>query len=705
MLEVVSKIIEMSIQASFVICVILLVRVLFLRLNIPKRLVQALWVIPLFRMVCPVTIASRFSFVPSDLDFAGDNINDVILEMEPLLGLVAGSETADTNAQAGIGLQDGLNTTQNIVGNTLHQVMDSTISMGADVALSPVRIFMLIWLIGLGALIVYSIVATIRLRRKLVGRVWVTNNYYRADHIETPFVLGVFRPKIYLPSSLSEDATDMILQHENMHIRRKDHIVKLIVFAITCVYWFSPLAWVMYILFCRDMESAVDEKVISKYDEHERKTYATLLLALSTGHRHLISAPLAFGEGDVKGRVTNVVKYKKPITILVVIAAVVAVVLALTLLTSQKYVISKNAEAEVVSITYGELYEGYELTLSEAEKVQLINALRDCKIDMTLKTYIDWVDGDLYEVLIWANGNSCWLTIDDDCAYLQMDNIIYSVNSHGMLYGILEKIRATEHQEQLTAVTPLGIDYAQNEDGTWKADGYKYKYRLVLDGHWPNAAMGTVYVVLSNDPDITFEEAMWASGISSKLEDYFTRDYAVIVEWLSYQLPAEGGLPIYAYMGNDPIMREICRYMVAIDLPAVSERGETEIPAPVILKIDDSNPQDIKVWGNFWSYSYTQNGSTLTCEGGGEQPGIMHLAKTADGYIVIGFDGVRDGSYFTDDLRALCKGNLGLYQKFINNSEKEREEIRTTLIRDYVNYNDLDITNYQDFGWDPIPLE
>lgn len=340
MLEVVNKIIEMSIQASFVICMVLIVRFLFLKLNIPKQLIQILWVIPLFRLVCPVTIATGFSIVPQverSVDRAS-NTYDVSVTL-PLGGSIETSGAMSTWEKAG-------NTTATIgqtesVGDAEIDAVSQMVDQGllanlfeTNGVLTPLYIFAAVWLLGIACLALYSIVSTIRLRKKLVGSVCIEKNYYRADHIETPFVMGVIRPKIYLPSSMPETAADMILAHENMHIRRKDHIVKLIVFAIACVYWFNPLTWVMYILFCRDMESAVDEKVVSGYNPEERKTYATLLLALSTGHQHLLLSPLAFGEGDVKKRVKHVVKDKKPITIVVLVAVAAAIILAIGLISS-----------------------------------------------------------------------------------------------------------------------------------------------------------------------------------------------------------------------------------------------------------------------------------------------------------------------------------------------------------------------------------
>lgn len=875
MLEVVNKIIEMSIQASFVICMILIVRFLFLKLNIPKQLIQILWVIPLFRLVCPVTIASGFSFMPTKLTGVANQIEQGLVDYvgsSPTEKPIGDSFSTDSMVEYQQAVST-LVTEGTLTDSGKYDYIPNSVYMKEPIEgvttgvitemISPNWVFMLIWLIGLGALIAYSIIATIRLRKKLVGSVWVTNNYYRADHIETPFVLGVIRPKVYLPSSMPEDATDMILQHENMHIRRKDHIVKLIVFVITCVYWFNPLAWVMYILFCRDMESAVDEKVVSKYDEQERKTYATLLLALSTGHQHLILAPLAFGEGDVKGRIKNVVKYKKPITILVVLAVVAAIVLAAGLLSSPsksnavfkggksinnvQYIgffpalIPEEADAkdgykittdvipfadkcfspqlgEQIKANWkmveqqhyasgtlvGSCYEymdtweaceafiGFEIenplktcnwlvpadantgmsleeervyefaypkrnhcevhfygdrkgdveyvVVSEGYLVDDIRIIMDavCYGENYPEEYGTWyafaedVDFEVY-TLNRANGGSAvalFVPVDTRYSsniYLAQNNVYYHISVLGdnehvnevrdvtakllklfeveAVDELVENFRTTDMEEETVASYGEPMEYWQNEDGTWSTENHTYQYCLKLFGAGNNAAVGTVYTVLSNDPNITFQETWLASGFSSNMADYFTPDYAVIAAWETYDLPGIYELPLYEYTGEDALLGAIGNYLVAVDLISDTSHGTIRIPAPVLLKIDDSDKTDIKVWGNFYSYGYIQDGTKLIMEIGGECPGIMHLAKTEYGYVVTGFEGVRDGSYFTDDIRELCKGHPGLYQKMMSISEKKRDSIRKELIEAYVSHNNLNITAYQDYGWEPVELD
>lgn len=160
-------------------------------------------------------------------------------------------------------------------------------------------------------LLLYGAVSLLALRRRLVGAVRLEGNVYLADHIPSPFVMGVFRPKIYLPSQLSEEERGYILLHEQTHIRRLDHLIKLGASLTLAVHWFNPLVWAAFVLFVRDMEMSCDERVIAQLGIKIRREYSTLLLSLATGKKILMGTPLAFGEGDTKDRIKNIMKYKK----------------------------------------------------------------------------------------------------------------------------------------------------------------------------------------------------------------------------------------------------------------------------------------------------------------------------------------------------------------------------------------------------------
>ncbi len=185
-------------------------------------------------------------------------------------------------------------------------------------------IYPTIWLIGIAAMVIYSIVSLIKLRRRLVGCTPIEENIYIADHIDSPFVMGLLTPKIYLPSNLSETERAFIITHERTHIKRLDHITRILGFIALALHWFNPLAWIAYVVSAKDMEMSCDETVMKHMDKDIRADYSEALLKFATGKKLIAATPLAFGEGDTKGRVVNVMKYRKPM-IWVSIAALAVV--------------------------------------------------------------------------------------------------------------------------------------------------------------------------------------------------------------------------------------------------------------------------------------------------------------------------------------------------------------------------------------------
>lgn len=292
----------MSITAGIVIIVVIAVRSILK--NAPKIFSYALWVVVLFRLLCPVSVTLGFSLmgvlnVPvaengriEYLSFDADDPSPVI----PASGSDEMAERPQDPGPVDVSLADGLS--------------------------FPVDSIGILWICGAGALLIFNAVQLIRLRCKLVGAVPLQGNIYLADHITTPFVMGLIRPKIYLPSSMSETEKMYIIRHEKHHIRRGDHIIKLFAFAAVCIHWFNPLVWVAFVLAAKDMEMSCDEAVMRQIDRDIRADYALSLLQFSTGKRVVIGTPLAFGEGETKERIKNIMNYRKPTVLVVVLAFV-----------------------------------------------------------------------------------------------------------------------------------------------------------------------------------------------------------------------------------------------------------------------------------------------------------------------------------------------------------------------------------------------
>lgn len=291
------KILNMSLTAGFVIVLVLLARLLLRKA--PKVFSYALWAVVLFRLLCPLTFESPVSIVPDTTPITSEQIEAVI---------------------PSIPFQTPANIASNRIAETENP--DNPVHVSSEAGGGVIITF--VWLFGIVAMLIYSIFSLLRLKRKLIGAVPLRENIYLADYIVAPFVIGVIRPKIYLPSTLSEREQEYIILHEQTHIRRFDHILKLVSFLALTLHWFNPLVWAAFILSGKDMEMSCDEAVMKKMDGDIRADYSASLLSLATGRKIFAGAPLAFGEGDTKSRIKNVMNYKKP-AFWVVIAALAAV--------------------------------------------------------------------------------------------------------------------------------------------------------------------------------------------------------------------------------------------------------------------------------------------------------------------------------------------------------------------------------------------
>lgn len=318
-------ILRMSVTAAAVILVVLLARLLLRRA--PKIFSYALWAVVLFRLLCPVSFSSGFSLLPG-------------VQTQP-----AGKAQTSVHIYTGISVMDAqvndylTSHPYPVEFAPLHRegdigavYLDGVSRMVEAAAPGWVTIACPVWLAGAVLLLGYSVVSMLRLRRRLVG--WVPlegeKNVRLADHIPSPFVLGVFRPRIYLPSDLRSGERDYILLHERTHIRRGDHIFRALAWLALAVHWFNPLVWLAFHLAGKDMEMSCDEAVLRKMGRDVRADYSTSLLRQSAGKR-LPAGPLAFGDGNPKSRIKNVLRYKKP-ALWVVAAALIAVVCAVAAL-------------------------------------------------------------------------------------------------------------------------------------------------------------------------------------------------------------------------------------------------------------------------------------------------------------------------------------------------------------------------------------
>ncbi len=290
---------NMSLTASYVIAVIILAR-LFLK-KAPKAISYILWAVAGFRLAFPFSFESVFSLIPFKAH--------PIPQTAALGGNVSFSSSAGAALRAiGDAANGGLGTVTVYLGKTADGYPVTTKAYHSQVWLS---FGSYLWVIGIAALLVYGVVSIVLLNCRLRGAVLTERNIYEAENLKTPFVLGFIRPRIYIPSGLSPEEKSYIILHEQTHIKRLDHVVKLAAFLILCVHWFNPFVWAAFLLMSADMEMSCDEKVLKKMGSKIKQAYSTSLLSLAAGRSFINGSPLAFGEGNIKGRIKNVLNFKK----------------------------------------------------------------------------------------------------------------------------------------------------------------------------------------------------------------------------------------------------------------------------------------------------------------------------------------------------------------------------------------------------------
>lgn len=329
--KVFSTILDMSLTGSLVIGLVMLVR-LFLRRQ-PKIFSYALWAVVLFRLLCPVSISASISA-----------LNVTQPQIEPRSGTV--SRVSYVSAEP-------------ITVPAATQSPQTAAPAVEKTTVKPMTVAAWVWLAGVGVMACYSLVSFANLRRKLVGATPWQGNIYLSDYVDSPFVLGVLSPKIYLPTQVPEEERRFVVAHEQHHIRRLDHVWKLLAFLALCLHWFNPLVWLSFVLAGKDMEMSCDEGVIQKLGSHLRGDYAQTLLGLTSKRTIIHGTPLAFGEGDTKGRVKNMAKWKKPkVWVSILCAAICIAVLAACALNPKKQTESKYVPAEAIQVTI-DTPEGY----------------------------------------------------------------------------------------------------------------------------------------------------------------------------------------------------------------------------------------------------------------------------------------------------------------------------------------------------------
>ena len=372
--DVFLKLVNLSISASWLILAVLVLRVVLKKA--PKWVMPLLWGVVALRLVCLFSIESALSLIPSAETIPSEIVTET---REPVLYEQA---------------------TLDIVTNpTLPSAAEVPVGVSRQQAQVDFNIYSVLWLVGMAALLVHALVSAGKLKRKLATAILLRDNIYESEFVDSPFVFGVVKPNIYLPMHMDEGTAAYVIAHEHAHLARRDHWWKVLGYLVLALHWFNPLVWVAYILFCRDIELACDEKVVKGLDGAARADYSQPLLSCAAPKRAVAACPLAFGEGNIKTRVKSALHYKKPAFWVAAAAVLAVVIVAVCFLTNPKsergslvWAQKLNA-ADVASIELyvpaeGKARQYKKLGTEEmAQAVELINSSRGTYIEKPETVY------------------------------------------------------------------------------------------------------------------------------------------------------------------------------------------------------------------------------------------------------------------------------------------------------------------------------
>ncbi len=371
------KILNMSITASWLILTAIVIRLLLRKA--PKWISCILWVIVALRLLIPFSFKSALSLIPNGEPIPSDFV-----------------QTATPTVNTGI----------SVIDHPVNAVILDSFTPNVGDSVNPLQILVpvlsIIWITGVVLMLMYALVSFLKLLKTVSASVDLQKGVKVCDEIVSPFILGVIKPVIYVPSSLIGKALENVLAHENAHLSRKDHWWKPLGFFLLAIYWFNPLCWVAYVLLCRDIEAACDERVIRDMDKEDRAEYSQSLLDLSFSRRSIVACPLAFGEVGVKERVKGVLNYRKPTFWIIVIAIVACIVVAVCFLTNPKdKQISKSFIASITSIKEPAIYvrpaDGSDELKSSNSFAIPINKLEDGYVPQVGDELEIFYDGYIYE--------------------------------------------------------------------------------------------------------------------------------------------------------------------------------------------------------------------------------------------------------------------------------------------------------------------
>lgn len=512
------KVLNLSINATWLILVVLMLRFMFNKS--PKWISCALWVIVAVRLTCPFSFESVFSLLPSS---------------EVIPSNIAIVQTPE------------INTGVTVINNALNPIISKTSEVNEVASVNTIQVVIfiatVIWVCGMIALLAYAVISYILLKKKVRGAVPFDEKILECDEIMTPFILGIIRPKIYIPTCVGEETLEMVLAHEKAHLKRFDHWWKPFGFLLLSVYWFNPICWIAYFILCRDIEAACDERVIRDKDKNFIVAYSQALLDLSVSGKFISACPVAFGENGVKMRIKGVLSYRKPKFWVISLAILCCIAVILCFLTTPITTFKKSPnEIDRISVFDGRNGNGFEIENDEELK-QIINYMNEMHMNRD-KVSLGHM-GYGFRITLYSSDKQVETFILNSENIVRKDPFFYNLQEKTGLYDYLDLLC-----NQNTTTEAEDADISEQKDVDNKSSDMVEPEQMFEIVHYPDEIYDVVSIDVTLNGNVIPSELGLADGQTYHLrcEDPLIISQIVGTIWAGKEEKAQSKCPFDAMM-------------------------------------------------------------------------------------------------------------------------------------------------------------
>ncbi len=467
------KVLNLSIITGWLVLAVVVLRILFRKA--PKWIFCILWGMVGIRLCLPVSIESAFSLIPS-----AETVPQEIMY----------SETPE--------IHTGFAMANSVVNPLIQDTISSVSESGESVLHKGIDICGIIWLVGAGIMLIFAAIGCLKLRKRTAAAIRYKEDLgpvrvYECDEIDSPFLLGVFKPGIYIPSGMDSAIFESVYAHEAAHIKRRDYLWKPLGFLVLAIYWFNPLVWLAYILLCRDIEAACDEKVIGNMDSTGRALYSQALLKCGTRVRKLSICPLAFGETGVKSRVKSILNYRKPAFWIVIVALIVCMIVGVCFLTDPKT--EKIAEGDITVMDSGYIAP---INIISQEMVSFDKTNQPICLGVLSKDVVGYIrmPVDMYKEDKSVQGKEYICTDEGVNTHTKLENKSLRIQLYGSGY-------ASYSQPIYSSFMPTA-NWTIEDNIVKITDQFGFNYLEIVEGGLRFRAEGSHGFMFYNIPDGTF---------------------------------------------------------------------------------------------------------------------------------------------------------------------------------------------------------